>query len=114
MTNKLPVIAAAASVAVQVCPAETINNISELIVDRRQQNHAGMGRRAARQDRRSRRSSTEQAVPLRHGQQSLRLNASFIAQILGQAMDDAGEVSSGAFAAYDRPPSAARFCDRYL
>ena len=114
LDSKLPVIAATAAMAARAYAVQKLNNVSELCVDRRAWNQAETGRRGARRDRRAPCSSTEQAVPFRHDQRALRLNASFVAQVLGQAMDDNGEMSSDTLTAYDRQPLAACFCDRYL
>src|SRR5579863_10273484 len=45
-------------------------------------------------------SGTDKAVPFRYGQEAPRLNAAFVAQMLGQMMPDTEQRSSGALAIY--------------
>ena len=59
-------------------------------------------------------SGTDRAVPLRHGLEAPRLNAAFVAQLLGQMMPDREQRNSRALAVYEDMPAPARFCDRQL
>jgi len=60
------------------------------------------------------RSGAEQDVPFRHSIRTPRLNAAFVAQLLGQAMPEQAAQSSGALAAYKQTRAPALTCDRRL
>jgi hypothetical protein len=59
-------------------------------------------------------SGTDRAVPFRYALEAPRLNAAFVAQMLGQMMPDREHRNSGALAVYEDMPAPARFCDRQL
>jgi hypothetical protein len=59
-------------------------------------------------------SGTDQGVPFRYGLEAPRLNAAFVAQLLGQMMPDRAQRNSSALAVYEDMPATARFCDRQL
>jgi hypothetical protein len=56
----------------------------------------------------------ERDVPFRHSASAPRLNAAFVAQLLGQAMPDNATSPSGARAAYEHGIAPAPVCDRRL
>lgn len=60
------------------------------------------------------RSGAEHSVPFRHNIEAPRLNAAFVAQLLGQAMPQRGPQASGALAAYKQRRAGALICDRRL
>ncbi len=53
-------------------------------------------------------------VPFRHSALAPRLDAGFVAQMIGQAMPDPARPFSGAVAAYQQAPRRVRLCDRSL
>jgi hypothetical protein len=59
-------------------------------------------------------SGTHRTVPFRYGLEAPRLNAAFVAQLLGQMMPDRELHNSGALAIYEAAPVTAIFCDRHL
>jgi hypothetical protein len=59
-------------------------------------------------------SGTEGTVPFRYGLEAPRLNAAFVAQLLGQMMPDREPHNCGALAIYDGAPATALFCDKHL
>jgi len=60
------------------------------------------------------RSEAELHVSFRHMPSAPRWNATFVAQLLGQAMPQRGAGPSGALAAYQPPSQTAPVCDRRL
>jgi hypothetical protein len=59
-------------------------------------------------------SGTQGTVPFRYGQEAPRLNAAFVAQLLGQMMPDREPHNAGALAVYEGAPATALFCDKHL
>ena len=59
-------------------------------------------------------SGTEGTVPFRYGLEAPRLNAAFVAQLLGQMMPDREPHNCGALAIYEGMPTTALFCDKHL
>jgi len=59
-------------------------------------------------------SGTDRTVPFRYGVEAPRLNAAFVAQLLGQMMPDREQGNCGALANYEVVAAPARFCDRQL
>jgi hypothetical protein len=59
-------------------------------------------------------SGTDRTVPFQYGLEAPRLNAAFVAQMLGQMMPDYEQRGSGALAVYGDMPARASFCDRQL
>jgi hypothetical protein len=57
---------------------------------------------------------TDRAVPFQYSRQAPRLNASLVAQLLGQMMPDPEQRNSSVLAAYEEVPVAAILCDRRL
>lgn len=70
-------------------------------------------RNACRSQNLSRRGA-ETDVPFRNSALAPRLDAGFVAQLLGQAMPDPARPFSGALAAYQQSPRRARLFDRRL
>src|SRR5215469_4093412 len=60
------------------------------------------------------RPGADRDVPFRHSAGAPRLNAAFVAQLLGQATPDPAQPLSSALAAYQQGPAAAPVCDRRL
>jgi hypothetical protein len=59
-------------------------------------------------------SGANPTVSFRYGPEAPRLNAAFVAQILGQMMPDREPHMSGALAIYQDAPATALLCDRHL
>jgi hypothetical protein len=59
-------------------------------------------------------SGADQAVSFRYSSEAPRLNAAFVAQLLGQMMPDSEPQLSGALAIYEGAPASALLCDRHL
>ena len=53
-------------------------------------------------------------MPFRYGLEAPRLNAAFVAQLLGQMMPDHEQHNSKALAIYEGAPATALFCDKHL
>ena len=59
-------------------------------------------------------SGADPTVSFRYGPEAPRLNAAFVAQVLGQMMPDREPHLSGALAIYQDAPATALLCDRHL
>jgi hypothetical protein len=59
-------------------------------------------------------SGADRPVPFRYGPEAPRLNAAFVAQILGQMMPDREPHTSDALAIYQNAPATALLCDWHL
>lgn len=57
---------------------------------------------------------TDRAVPFQYSMEAPHLNASLVAQLLGQMMPDPERRNSGVLAAYEEVSMAAIHCDRRL
>lgn len=60
------------------------------------------------------RSGTDQVVPFRYGPDAPRLDAAFVAQLLGQMMAGREQDHASVLAAYEEPSSSVRVFDKRL
>lgn len=94
-------------------PFQNGKRINNLNADRDTGDRDSGGSQDIRRPRRLSCPDAECDVPLRHNENAPRLNAAFVAQLLGQRISETTP-RSDVLAAYEPMPATALICDRHL
>lgn len=113
-TNNGLVIETRRTVRTKTAPWKNDSCINSLGTDLSTPGRDGGNSQGTSRPRNLSRPGAERDVPFRHSAGAPRLNAAFVAQLLGQAMPDNATTPSSARAAYEHGITPALICDRRL